>query len=165
MILIITQIIIVFINYYIATTENKKNIYIVTFLFNFANLLMYFFNDDKTTTITYIIIALRSLIYIYKDKLKTHIIPILFISLHLFIGFYNIKNIWELIPIIIPSLVCYYMWYSKNTQELRLWNAFCNACWSIYNLKTGLYIVMISRIITVIMNLSQYVKKNKIKKE
>ena len=52
------------------------------------------------------------------------------------------------------------MWFSKNTQELRIWNAICNGLWGIYNLMTGLYIVMMSRIITVIINLVVY-KENK----
>lgn len=159
--IIITQIIVVLINYYIATTENKKNIYIVTFLFNFSNLLMYLVNEDKVTAMIYIIITARSFIYVYKDKFKGHLIPILAILIQLFIGFSNIENIWQLIPIIIPCLVCYYMWYSQTTQQLRLWNAFCNTFWAIYNFKTGLYIVMISRIITVLINLIAFINKNK----
>lgn len=69
--IIITQIIVVLINYYIATTENKKNIYVVTFLFNFSNLVMYLANKDKTTAILYIVISVRSFIYIYlKTSLR-----------------------------------------------------------------------------------------------
>ena len=68
---IIAQIFVVIINLYIATTENKKHIYVVTFLFNFSNLIMYLLNDDKTTSIVYIIISLRSFLYIFKDKFKT----------------------------------------------------------------------------------------------
>lgn len=90
---IIAQIIVVLINTYIATTENKKNIYIVTFLFNFANLVMYLLNGDKATSIIYIVISLRSLIYIYKDRFKTIIVPIICILAQLFIGFTNIENI------------------------------------------------------------------------
>ena len=68
---IIAQIFVVIINLYIATTENNKHIYVVTFLFNFSNLIMYLLNDDKTTSIVYIIISLRSFLYIFKDKFKT----------------------------------------------------------------------------------------------
>lgn len=159
--LILTQIVVVLINFYIATTENKKNIYIVTFLFNFANLIMYFFNGDKTTVFIYIVISIRSFIYIYKDKFKTILIPIIAIIVQLFVGFNNIENLWQLIPILVPCFVCYYMWFSKNTQELRIWNAVCNFLWGIYNLVTGLYIVMISRFLTVIFNLFAYMKNNK----
>lgn len=158
---IIAQIIVVLINTYIATTENKKNIYIVTFLFNFANLVMYLLNGDKATSIIYIVISLRSLIYIYKDRFKTIIVPIICILAQLFIGFTNIENIWQLIPIIVPCFVCYYMWFCKTTQQLRIWNAICNGLWGIYNFQTGLYIVMISRIITVIVNVFAFIKNSK----
>ncbi len=107
---IIMQIIVVLTNIYIATTENKKNIYIATFLFNFFNLLMYLLNQDTTTAILYIVISGRSFIYIYKDKLKNIIIPI-----------------------VTPCLVCYYMWFAQTTQNLRVWNAVCNGLWCIYN--------------------------------
>lgn len=155
---IIMQCIVVAINIYIANTENKFRIYFVTFLFNFANLLMYAFNNDKTTAIIYIVISIRSFVYIFKDKIKTPIVPIIAILAQLIVGFNSIENIWQLIPIITPCLVCYYMWFCKTTQQLRIWNAICNGAWGVYNFKTGLYIVMISRIITVIANLQAYFK-------
>ena len=150
------QIIVVITNYYIATTENKKNIYITTFLFNFFNLIMYLLNGDATTAISYVIISARSFIYIYKDKLKSIAIPIICILIQLFIGITTIDNIWQLIPIITPCFVCYYMWFAKTTQQLRIWNAVCNGLWGVYNFQTGLYIVMVSRVITVITNLCAY---------
>jgi len=158
---IIFQIIVVLINAYIAYTENKSRIYVVTFLFNFANMCMYFFNGDKATTVIYIVISIRSLVYIYKDKFKTIIIPILAMLVQLAIGFKVIDNLWQLIPILVPCVVCYYMWFCKTTQELRVFNAICNALWVIYNLKTQLYIVAISRAITTINNILAYMKNRK----
>ena len=148
----------VLINFYIATTENKKNIYITTFLFNFANLLMYLFNNDYTTSIIYILISIRSFLYIFQDKFKTVFLPFLCIFLQLVVGFNNLDTIWHIIPILTPCLVCYYMWFCKTTQELRIWNAICNGLWGIYNFKSGLYIVMISRIVTVLINVFAYKK-------
>lgn len=162
--IIIVQIIIVMINTYIATTENKIRIYVVTFLFNLANLIMYFINDDIPTATLYIVITIRSFIYIFKDSCKTVVIPVVMILLQLIVGFTSIENIWQLIPIIIPCLVCYYMWFCKTTQQLRIWNAICNGFWAIYNLKTGLYIVMLNRIITVFINLFAYANNRNINK-
>lgn len=113
--IIVVQIIIVMINTYIATTENKIRIYVVTFLFNLANLIMYFINDDIPTATLYVVITIRSFIYIFKDSCKTVIIPVVMILLQLIVGFMSIENIWQLIPIIIPCLVCYYMWFCKTT--------------------------------------------------
>ena len=77
------QILSVIVNTYIAFTEKKKRIYIAAFLLNLAQLLMYFFNNDITTTLIYIVIVIRSLIYIYKDKFKTNIIPYVIIVIQL----------------------------------------------------------------------------------
>ena len=159
--IIVTQLIVVLINAYIATTEKIKNIYIVTFLFNLANLIMYAVKGDKTTSLIYIVINIRSLVYIYKDKIKSPIVPFIAIALQLIVGFTTIENIWQLIPILTPCWVCYYMWFCKTTQQLRINNAICNFAWLIYNFKTGLYIVAISRLITVLNNIVVYTRNRK----
>lgn len=156
--ILISQLVVVIINVYIATTENKKNIYIVTFLFNLSNLIMYMLNKDVTTTAMYIVITLRSLVYIYKDKINIIIVPIIAILAQLIIGFTTIENMWQLIPILVPCYVCYYMWFNKTTQHLRINNAICNSLWFVYNIYSGLYIASISRVITVTANIVQYYK-------
>lgn len=155
---IIIQIISVLINSYIAFAKNIKHIYIVTFLFNLSLMILYLVNQDKTTFIIYIIITIRSFIYIYKDKFKTNIIPWIAIIIQLILGILTMDNIWQVISILTPCYSCYYLWYSKNTQELRIGNIIANSLWLIYNLVVGLYIVMIMRFITVIMNIIAYNK-------
>lgn len=98
--IIIIQIILVIINSYLAITENKKNIYVVTFLFNLANLIMYAIKGDKTTVIIYVVITLRSLVYIFKDKLiKYNFIPIAFILIQFGLGIMTMDNPWQIISI------------------------------------------------------------------
>ena len=163
--LILAQILVCIIQYYIATTEKKKNIFLVTFLFNTANMLCYILNKDWPTVYFYIIICVRSFIYIYKDKIKTRkwhpIIPTLFIMVHIVVGILTIENAWQLIPMLMPCYVCYYMWFYDTTQKLRIGNIIGNSAWFIYNTATGLYIVAAGRIITVIMNLITYIKRRK----
>ena len=106
--ILISQLIVVLINTYIAFTERKKNIYIVTFLFNFANLVMYLFNNDKTTAVIYVVISVRSLVYIFKDIIINKLgrlsiaVPILCIVVQLLVGFTQIESLWQLIPILTP---------------------------------------------------------------
>ena len=99
------QILSVIVNTYIAFTEKKKRIYIATFLLNLTQLFMYFFNDDLTTALIYIIIVLRSLIYIYKDKFKTNIVPYLAIIVQLLIGFFTIKAPIQILSIFISKMM------------------------------------------------------------
>ena len=161
------QIVVVFINTYIAFTENKKRIYIVTFLFNLSNLVMYLVNKDKTTAIIYIVITVRSLVYVFKDTIVKKwgkwsvVVPILSIALQLAIGLYQMENLWQLIPVLTPCYVCYYLWFYNTTQKLRVGNIVGNSMWFIYNTATELYIVAISRLVTVAVNTAAFVSKRK----
>lgn len=152
------QIISVIVNTYIAFTEKKKRIYIATFLLNLAQLLMYFFNNDTTTGLIYIVIVFRSLIYIYKDKFKTNIIPFLAIGIQLLIGFLTIETPIQILSILIPCYTCWYLWFYDTTQKIRIGNIIANLAWAVYNICTGLYIVLIMRAITVASNLIAYIK-------
>lgn len=155
------QVLSVIINTYLAFTEKKSRIYIATFLFNLAQLFMYLFNNDLTTTLIYIVIVLRSLIYIYKDYFKTNIIPYIAIILQLFIGFITIKNPLQILSILVPCYTCWYLWFYKTTQKIRVGNIVANLIWALYNICTGLYIVFIMRAITVLVNSIAFIKYSK----
>lgn len=153
------QVITVLVNIYISFTEKKKRIYIATFLLNLSQLFMYYFNNDITTTLIYIIITVRSFVYIYKDKIKTNIIPYIAIVLQLGIGFFTIENKMQILSILIPCYSCWYLWFYNDTQKLRVGNIIANAAWAIYNIATGLYIVLIMRAITILSNMIAYEKR------
>ena len=154
----IMQVITVLVNIYISFTEKKKRIYISTFLLNFAQLLMYKFNNDTTTTMIYIVITIRSLLYINKDVFKTNIIPYLAILCQLIIGIVTIENPTQLLSILIPCYSTWYLWFYKDTQKLRVGNIIANTAWAIYNIISGLYIIIIMRIITIVSNLIAYAR-------
>lgn len=158
--LIGAQILVCIVQFYIATSENIKHIFIVTFLFNVFNLLCYWFNGDTATTYLYIVICIRSLIYIYRDPIKEHkwhfVIPIIAIVVQLMVGIKAIENIWQLIPILVPCYVNYYLWFYETTQKLRIGNFIGNASWCVYNAVSGLWIISASRCVTAIMNAISY---------
>lgn len=153
------QIITVIVNIYISFTERKKRIYVATFLLNFAQLLLYFFNGDITTGLVYIIIVVRSLIYIYKEKFKSNLIPYFIILIQLIIGFATIDRPLQVLSILIPCYSCWYLWFSKDTQKLRIGNIIANSAWAIYNFCDGLYIILIMRAMTIASNLIAYIKR------
>lgn len=155
------QIITILVNIYISFTEKKKRIYIATFLLNLSQLLMYMFNNDLTTTLIYIVITVRSFIYIYKDKFKTDIVPYLAIIIQLIIGYYTIENSMQVLSILIPCYTCYYLWFYNDTQKIRIGNIIANTLWGVYNIATGLYIVLIMRAMTIISNIVAYIRRRK----
>ena len=157
--LIIIQVILVITNSYIAVIENKRNIYIVTFLFNLLNLIMYLFKGDITTVTLYVLVTTRSLIYIFKDRvIQYNIIPIGFILLQIILGILTMTNYWQIISISVSCFSCYYLWYFDTTQKLRAGNVVANTAWAIYNIVNGLYIASISRFITIAVNGAAYIK-------
>ena len=159
------QIITILVNIYISFTEKKKRIYIATFLLNLSQLLMYMFNNDLTTTLIYIVITVRSFIYIYKDKLKTDIVPYLAILIQLIIGYYTIENTMQILSVLIPCYTCYYLWFYDDTQKIRIGNIIANTLWGVYNIATGLYIVLIMRAMTIISNIVAYIRRKQLAKE
>lgn len=157
--LIIIHVILVITNSYIAVTENKRNIYIVTFLFNLLNLIMYLFKGDITTMTLYVSVTTRSLIYIFKDRIiQYNIIPIGFILLQIILGILTMTNYWQIISISVDCFSCYYLWYFDTTQKLRVGNIIANTDLAVYNIVNGLYIASISRFITIAVNSTAYIK-------
>ena len=161
--LIIFQIIALIVDGYIAFSNNKKNVLLMTFVFNFLSLLLYFFIKDYSTVISYILIVTRSLVYIFQEKIKKYkfsfLIPITFMSLHIILGIKTITSIWGILPIIAPCIVCYLLWFVKKRQNMRLLQALSDLLWFIHNIYSGLYIISLSRIISIILGLLAY-KKN-----
>ena len=159
MIVDLMQIITVITNIYISFTEKIKRIYIATFLLNLAQMIMYFVNNDITTGIIYIVIVIRSIIYIYKDKFKSNLMPYLMICIQLIIGIFTIENKTQIISIIIPCYTCWYLWFYNDTQKIRVGNVIANTAWAIYNMIGGLYIILIMRAMTIGSNLIAYVNR------
>lgn len=157
----IMQIITIIVNIYISFTEKKKRIYIATFLLNASQLAMYFFNNDLTAGLIYIVITIRSLIYIYKDQFKTNRIVYIIIGIQLLIGLFTIENKLQILSVLIPCYSCWYLWFYNDTQKLRIGNIIANIAWSIYNVCGGLYIILIMRAITIASNLIAYIKRKK----
>ena len=49
--------------------------------------------------------------------------------------------------------------FYNDTQKLRVGNILANTAWAVYNIATGLYIVLIMRAITIISNIIAYEKR------
>ena len=155
--LIITQIVIVIIGVYLAFTENKKGIYLVTFLFNLGTFIMYMLNHDSGAAISAALLSVRAFIYIYREQLKIRmgkfgaIIPIFFILLHIVLGGIALETPWQLLCIAAPVLTTAYMWWGHNTQDLRAGNFIAYGMWALYEAVTGLYIVMASDLVQTVI--------------
>lgn len=162
--LIIIQLVVVAQGVYLAFTENKRNIYLFTFLFNLASLVMYAFNRDLTASVSCAVLTVRAFIYIYKDRLRASLsrvnaslIPIFFILLHAVMGAVTMDRPIQILSVLAPMLTTAYMWWGKNTQDLRMGNFLAYTLWAVYELITGLYIVMVSDMINALTFLTFFI--------
>ncbi len=166
--LILAQVLVCAVQFFIATSESIRKIFVVTLLFNAFNLLCYYLNGDMATTYLYIVICVRSVVYIYRDKIKKYrfhfLVPVAAIIVQTWVGFTSIDTLWQLLPIIAPCYVNYYLWFYESTQKLRIGNIVNNSLWGVYNFASGLWIIGVARIITVIMNIVSFSchKKDKV---
>ena len=160
--LIVVQILSVIIGLYQAIGKSIKHIFTATFVFNAVCMLMYFLNQDTATAYGYILIVIRSFVYIYKDKLHKHwYLPFLFVAIHITVTLITMDKPSQLIPLCIVCGSCLYLWFSQTLQQLRIGNLIVNAAWGAYNIYTGLYIAVATRAISVIANAAAYLKNSK----
>ena len=114
---VIFQIFAVLVSTYIAFTKSKKIVYILTFLFNLSCLLVYYFNNDLVTSLMYLIIAVRSFVYIYNNKIKHSFVPTIFMLLHLMVWLLVPHTSISVLSVLAPCFVTYYMWYWNTLQK------------------------------------------------
>lgn len=154
--LILAQVLTVCVQAYIANTHSTRRVLVATFLFNCANMLCYFLNGDMTTVWLYVVICIRSVVYVWRDDLRSlrlsWVIPVVFIGIQLAIGLATIESPWQILPTLIPCYTIYYLWHYESLQRLRIGNMLANGAWGVYNVVTGLYIVALGRLATVLLN-------------
>lgn len=162
MISIILQIVAVIVDAYIAFSNDKKKILIATFVYNTFSLILFLLLKDFSTVYSYSLIVSRSVIYLYQTKLKklkfSFIIPIGIMSLHLILGIRTATSLWHILPTLAPIVVCYLLWFEKSRQNMRIEQAISDSFWLIYNMHVGLYVLCISRVMSIICGIMAYVK-------
>ena len=154
---LIMQVLSLIIAIYISIINNLKNVYIINFIFNAVQLIMYLCIGDKVTAISYIIIVARSFVVLYRDKIHCSIVPWLFCLAHVLTYIFTGSNITQLISTITPCVMTLFQWFAKSNQNIRVGSALTNAAWFMYNLLSGLYIAAIMRVVLVLSNVITYV--------
>lgn len=157
--LYISQILLVVSSIYISVADSKKKIYLVNFLFNVLCLTMYLIQRDTSSSVIYLFITIRSLLYTLRKKSTGDWVPVTCTIAQLTIGCLSYSNPWNIISIAAPTISCLYLWYCKDLQNMRLWNVLNHSLWLIYNIQAGLLIAAISRVIIVISNMISYLKE------
>ena len=162
MILTVFQIVSLLGQVYIAFTRKKRNVLIATFLINLAQTVCYFIVSDTAAFYISIVITVRTFVYIFSERLKRHrwsvVIPIAAIAVHLAVGVMSIETPLQLITMLTPCFTCYYLWFFRDTQRIRVGNIVGNALWLVYNCLGGLWILALTRVWTIALNAAAYLR-------
>lgn len=161
---IVTQTIALFCNTYTAFSKKTKNVYIANCLFNIFAMLTGLLQGDYGTCVSYLIIIYRSIATIYKDKVSSKIswFPYTFVVLHILFGIVTWKDYWSIIPTVTPIITGLVMWYSNNLQVYRGNNILNNLLWFIHNVHSKSYILCITRVYAIGVNVVALVKRRKV---
>lgn len=137
---------------YIVFTPKMKNVLLGDLAINTSLLVCYILINDLTAGVIYIIASIKSVSYLFKDKITKRIpggvVPIFWMILYIICGLSTLSTPTQIVPIIIACYNVGYMWFLQNdNQKMRLANASNNTAWLLYNAYVGLWIVVIMRII------------------
>lgn len=67
-------------------------------------------------------------------------------------------SLWHILPTLAPIVVCYLLWFEKSRQNMRIEQAISDSFWLIYNIHVGLYVLCISRVMSIICGIMAYVE-------
>lgn len=153
------------VNLIIAFVNDTKKIYWLSFLFNAVNLILYIITNDWAAVLSGTLITLRSFLYIYKDKIRSNWTPVIFCAMHITLGLLFMQTPWQVLTIVAPCTVCLSMWFWKgHYQKLRFGNIVNAGCWLLYNIHTGMCLIAICRVLTLVANVVALYQNSSTKK-
>lgn len=147
---------------YIAFTRKKTNVLIATFLINLAQAVCYAIVRDTAAFYVSIVITVRTFVYIFSERLKRFrwsiAVPIAAIAVQAAVGAASIETPLQLFAVVTPCFTCYYLWFFRKTQSIRVGNIVGNALWLVYNCLGGLWILALTRVWTIALNAAAYLR-------
>lgn len=160
MLLTIVQIFQVIYSCYIMFLKKKKNMLINMFISNAISLIIFLIADLKSAFLTTLIIAIRSFLFMFREKYKTNFIFYFCLILHILSGIITFDGFISLLPMLTAIISVFIIWFG-NEQQIRFGLIIPNIMWVIYYCIFGLYISAVFNMIVIISQVISYIKNNK----
>ena len=119
MLLIVVQIFQVIYSCYIMFLNKKKNMLINMFISNTINLVLFAVAGLNSAFLTTIIIALRSFLFVFRNKYKTNFIFYFCLFLHILSGIITFNSFISIMPALTAIISIFIIWFG-NEQQIRL---------------------------------------------
>ena len=159
---IIIQVFCIALSLYTGFSHKKRNVLIAAFVFNISTFLLYFLIKDFSTFSSMGIVTVRSLVFLFQDRLKKlkcgNAIPLLFVICHIVVGFLTVEHWYQILGVIAPITLTLSFWFEKSRQRMRIEQATSDSLWFVYNLCVGLYILCALRVVEVLISVVAFIK-------
>lgn len=157
---IILQGIGIILGYVASLDKNKQKIILYACISNLVSLMLFLVTKRYDGVAAVIIIWLRCLLFLYKDKYKTTIILWLCVTAHIVVGIVSYEDIFSIITIITPIVTCFAYWYGSALVIKHISNV-VNTLWVIYYIYVGLYLTAINTSINIVLSIVAIYNINK----
>ena len=123
---------------YISSRKEAKSMLIHSFIANLISLLVYILLGELSTSLTVVIMTIRSLIMTQRDRFKTNIIFYILLLVTL-APLLTVKNILDILPVF-ASLCATFVSWRGDAQLIRIGCSVSDISWTVYNICIGAYI-------------------------
>ena len=157
---IILQGIGIILGYVTSLDKNKQKIILYACISNLISLMLFLVTGRYDGVTATVVIWIRCILFLYKDKYKTTLILWLCVTAHIIVGILSYNDIFSLITIITPILICFAYWYGSALVIKHVSNI-VNTFWIIYYIYVGLYLTAINTLINIILSMIAIFNINK----
>lgn len=144
------QVISVILGYIGSLDKNKERIILNACIVNTIYIVSFVITGRIDGALSAIIIWIRNLLFLRRDKYKTSMIVWVCVLAHTIAGVLSFKDCFSLIAIIIPIVICIVYWYG-SVKAIKVWGNIANIFWLMYYVNAGLYIIAINTFINIVL--------------
>ena len=117
---VILQIIALVAGILVAVVKKKNEVLVVTFAYNIFSLLSIFIKGDYTTVWSCVVINIRSIVYLFQDRLKKHkyanSIPFVVILAHIVLFILCFNHWYQVLTYVAPIILALALWFESDRR-------------------------------------------------
>lgn len=148
-------------NYISSWVKTKRNIILFKVLSSLSAVLMLVSVGEYMGALPVGFTAIRSILFMYKDKFKTNKVLYGCISAYVIIAIFSIQGLTDLLPTVISITASIIIWYCEPIG-IKVGLSITDSIWILYYLIVGLYLSAFNNVIQVLISIISIfdIKKN-----
>lgn len=147
---LVLQCIGVALGYFSSLVRDKNKVILYACFSNLVSILIFALNDRLDGALSVIIIWLRCILFLFRDKYKTNIVVWICAIAHIIVGVISYTDVFSIITISVPVIICFTYWYG-SILSIKYISNILSIFWIIYYIYLGLYITAINTVISIVL--------------